>query len=211
MFALLINFYKALAYRLGGHVSPLLSDRKDLLNYDIGRWSYGNLAVVKWNRNGTLKVGNFCSFADNTVVLLGGEHDTSNISTFPLGVFLGGVTADAHERTKGDVIIGNDVWVGRNSTILSGVRIGDGAVIGAHSLVTQYVPDYAIVAGNPARLIRLRFARDIIESLLIIKWWTWPDEKVRKYAPLLLSNNIEALVNTEMKSSRSAHNPASPF
>ena len=82
--------------------------------------------------------------------------------------------------TRGDVIIGNDVWIGYGATILSGVSIGDGAAIGACSLVVKDVPPYAIVAGNPAQVIRYRFDEETIHKLLKIRWWDWPDQRVRE-------------------------------
>jgi virginiamycin A acetyltransferase len=176
----------------------LLALRSDLAMFEIGRCSYGGLKVIKWSKNGNLQIGNFCSFAENTVVLLGGEHDTTNITTYPLGVFIGGVALDAHEKTKGNVVIGNDVWIGRNSTILSGVTIGDGAVVGACSLVTKNVEPYSIVAGNPAQLIRKRFKQNEIDALQKIKWWTWPDEKIKASAAKLLGGDIESFIKMEI-------------
>ena len=161
----------------------------------IGRWSYGDLDVLVWNKNGGLTIGNFCSFATNTTILLGGEHRTDLATTFPIGVFLGGIEHDAHEKSKGDVVIGNDVWVGREATILSGVTIGDGAVIGAKSLVTSSVPPYAIVAGNPARLVRRRFDEATIRRLLEIKWWDWPDERIVESAPVLLGSSVSTFLD----------------
>jgi len=170
----------------------ILSKRPDLSHYDIGRWSYGDLRVLRYRVNGNLKVGSFCSFADNVAVLLGGDHNPNNLSTYPFGVFLGGVSESAHASTKGDVVIGNDVWVGRNATILPGVKIGDGAVIGAHSVIARDIPPYAIAVGNPGKVVRARFQQDVIDELLRVRWWDWPDDEIRRAAPHLLSNDIEA-------------------
>jgi len=172
----------------------ILSERKDLVDHDIGRWSYGDLDVYAWSKNGRLTIGNFCSFAANTTILLGGEHRTDVTTTFPIGVFLGGVARDAHERTKGDVTIGNDVWVGREATILSGVTIGDGAVIGAKSLVTSDVPPYSVVVGNPARVTRMRFDQDTIDRMLKLRWWEWPDEKIIREAEHLLGEDAASFL-----------------
>lgn len=90
--------------------------------------------------------------------------------------------------------IGNDVWIGYGATILSGVRIGDGAIVGANAVVTKDVPPYAIVAGNPAHVIRMRFSPQIISDLLQIQWWNWPFDKIRKNMPLLLSDNITKFI-----------------
>ncbi len=92
---------------------------------------------------------------------------------------------------KGDTIIGNDVWFGYGSTIMPAVKIGDGAIIGSKAVVTKAVPPYAIVAGNPAKIIKSRFTDEIIEELLKIKWWDWSKEKI--------SRNIKAIVDTDLK------------
>lgn len=97
--------------------------------------------------------------------------------------------------TKGDIVIGNDVWIGKEATILSGVTIGDGAVVGCKALVAKDVPPYTIVGGNPAKVIKKRFPNDIIEKLLKIKWWDWEDEKIEKAIPLLLSNDMVAFLD----------------
>jgi acetyltransferase-like isoleucine patch superfamily enzyme len=178
----------------GGYPTPFLAERPDLADFKIGRLSYGFLRVLRWNRNGNLEIGNYCSFAENSTIMLGGEHNPKLITTFALGIILGGVEPDAHEATYGDVTIGNDVWLGTNAMVMSGVTIGDGAVIGANSLVSTNVPPYAIVSGNPARVVWMRFPRDAVEKLLQLRWWDWPDEKVRRLAPILMSSNVDALI-----------------
>lgn len=96
-----------------------------------------------------------------------------------------------HPHCKGDVIIGNDVWIGNNALILSGVTVGNGAVIASKAVVTKDVPPYSIVAGNPGRIVRHRFAPAIIKRLEEIKWWDWPIEKIRQVIPLLCSDFID--------------------
>ena len=159
--------------------------------YDIGRWSYGKPKVTSWNEGATLKVGSFCSFGAEVRIFLGGEHRIDWVTTYPFtelwesaGSFTG------HPATKGDIMIGNDVWIGYGVIILSGVAIGDGAVVGAGAVVSKDVPAYTIVAGNPAKPIRKRFDDQTIERLLKIAWWNWDDDKIKKYLPLLLSNQI---------------------
>ena len=97
-------------------------------------------------------------------------------------------------RTLGDVIIGSDVWIGREALIRSGCRIGNGAIVGARSVVTREVPDYAVVAGSPARLVRLRFSEAQIQSLLRIAWWNWSIEAIQSALPLLNSANIDEFI-----------------
>ncbi len=172
-----------------------LADRPDLRGYKIGAWSYGDLDVVAFNRNGGLEIGRYCSFARGVTIVLGGEHNTRFVSTYPFGVFLDLPDRYAHERTKGDVVIGHDVWVGRSATILSGVSIGSGAVIGAHSLVTKDVPPYAIVSGNPASVVRSRFEPELVAALLQLQWWHWPDEKVLAEVSSLMDPDVAAFVS----------------
>ena len=101
---------------------------------------------------------------------------------------------DRYSSSKGDVVIGNDVWIGHGATILSGVTIGHGAVIGACAVVTKDVPPYGIVVGAPARLVRKRFSDEDIALLLNLKWWDWPDAKIDRAMPLLLSSDIAGLI-----------------
>jgi len=113
--------------------------------------------------------------------------------TFPFGhVFearfpAGAVNGGRHPVSNGDVVIENDVWIGEGCTILSGVRLGSGSVVAAKSVVTKDVPPYAIVGGNPARVLRERFEASVIKSLLLIKWWDLSDEKINDIVPLLQS------------------------
>ena len=98
---------------------------------------------------------------------------------------------------KGDTVVGNDVWFGKESIIMPGISIGDGAVIAARSVVTQDVPPYAIACGNPAKIIRFRFSPDIIEELLKIQWWDWDIEKIARYHHVLMNSDIEELKSIE--------------
>ena len=93
--------------------------------------------------------------------------------------------------SKGDIVVGSDVWIGRGSTILSGVTIGDGAVVAAGSMVTKDVAPFSIVGGNPARLIRMRFDEHTVEKLLVLRWWDWDDAKIGRHLHLMLSNRID--------------------
>jgi serine acetyltransferase len=104
-----------------------------------------------------------------------------------------------HPECKGDIIIGNDVWIGAKSTIMSGVKIGDGAVIGSGSVVAKDVPPYAIVVGNPAKVIKYRFDEQQIENLLEIAWWNWPEHKIKEEAMLLWSKDINYFIDKHKK------------
>jgi len=152
-------------------------------NITIGDHTYvdnahGQSKIICFRESDTVIIGKFCSIASNVRIFGGGEHNTTLISTYPFKKFFQNVDTDPNVISKGPTIIGNDVWIGMNAIILSGVTIGDGAVIGAGSVVTKEVPPYAIVAGNPAILIRNRFTEDQIEKLLRIKWWNWSLEKI---------------------------------
>lgn len=166
-------------------------------NYEIGIGSYGMPIVHDWMEGSTLKIGSYCSIANNVQILLGGLHRTDWISTFPFPAF---IEESSHIKdyggSKGDVIIGSDVWLCTDATILSGVTIGHGAVVACGAVVTKDVEPYSIVAGNPAQHIRWRFSEAHRDALLKIRWWEWPEEKVRKSIEALCSNNIEAFIET---------------
>lgn len=160
-----------------------------------GRGTYGDPLVLHWGENAKLKIGQFCSISSEVEILLGGEHRSDWITTYPFNcLWADAQYVSGHPKTKGDVVIGNDVWIGRGACILSGVIIGDGAIVGARALVAKDVPPYAIVAGNPARIIRYRFCETTIQKLLEIAWWNWPEEKIAEALPYLLSNEIEAFI-----------------
>lgn len=139
-----------------------------------------------------LVIGDYCSISCEVEIFLGGEHSIDNISQFPFSK-LGNAKPNGHPFTKGNVNIGNDVWIGWGAAILSGVTIGDCAVIGAYSVVTSDVPDFAIVGGNPAKQIRLKYGP--MERLLLkkIKWWKWPDEHVKNVMDILGGQDFSQL------------------
>ena len=176
-----------------------MKENRKYANYKIGEYSYGYPIILTWGtENESLTVGKFCSFADNVTILLGGEHRSDWLTTYPFNALFKEFSSfRGHPKSKGSVEIGNDVWVGCNAIILSGVKIGDGAIVGAGSVVTKDVPAYAIVAGNPAKIIRMRFSDSVIEELLKIKWWDWSFERIRKNMHLMLSPNFEQLVKAE--------------
>jgi len=172
--------------RLRGRTTKHWTER-----YAVGRWTYGEPEILHWGEPATLKVGAFCSFAKGVTIFLGGNHRTDWVTTFPFSVLWESAKhIPGHPATRGDVVIGNDVWIGDGATVLSGVHIGDGAVVGARAVVTSDVPPYGIVAGNPAQLVRTRFSADEIATLLRIAWWRWDDEKIREAMPLLLDGDI---------------------
>lgn len=165
--------------------------------YDIGRGSYGHFRVRHPNETTKLKIGAFCSFAAGVQIFLGGEHRMDWVTTFPFPVFWSEVAGgfDSWAKTRGDVIIGNDVWIGTEALVMSGVRVGNGAVIAARAVVIRDVPPYAIVAGVPAKVVRMRFDARTIERLEAISWWRWDDKKIARFMPNILSDDIDAFLD----------------
>lgn len=166
----------------------------------IGRYTYGfeSITIKQWNEGAALRIGSFCSIAKGVTVFLGGNHRTDWITTFPFGTIfqdeLGGQDITGHPSTKGDVIIGNDVWIGSGATIMSGIKIADGAVIAANACVVNDVTPYSIAGGNPAKIIKQRFDKEIIEILLKIKWWDLPLPTIKKISRILCTSpNQESL------------------
>lgn len=145
-----------------------------------------------------LIIGSFCSIGSGAVFVMAGNqgHRTDWASTFPfywmrdVPAFQGAANG---YRPAGDTVIGNDVWIGSEATILAGVRIGDGAVIGTRALVARDVEPYAIVGGNPAQVIRMRFDDSQIAMLREMAWWDWPEDRLQAAMPLLTSGDIEGL------------------
>ncbi len=166
--------------------------REALPEYQVGRGSYGVPTLAGGTTPAGLEIGAFCSIGPEVTIFLGGEHRFDWVTTFPFTRFWP-AAAQVRDppRPKGDVVIGNDVWIGRSATIMSGVKVGDGAVVGACSLVTKDVAPYAIVGGNPARLIRTRFDADTVERLCAIRWWNWEDARIEEYLPLLLDDRVD--------------------
>jgi acetyltransferase-like isoleucine patch superfamily enzyme len=162
-----------------------------------GDYTYGRCHVFDWGHPYTLKVGKFCSLGANITVYLSGNHRTKWVTTYPFGNHLLNIFPRTGEQaciSNGNVIIGNDVWIGTNATILSGVTVGDGSVIAANSHVVKNVEPYSIVGGNPARLIRYRFSHEQISKLLEIQWWNWSVEKINQNMSLLCNENIDEFI-----------------
>jgi acetyltransferase-like isoleucine patch superfamily enzyme len=166
--------------------------------FTIGDDTFGNPKIRFVSAGTKLSIGRYCSIADGVEILLGGNHRTDFVTTYPFGalgdLWRGAESRDDLQSTNGDVIIGHDVWLGSQSLILSGVTIGHGAVVAARAVVTKDVPPYAIVGGNPAKLIRYRFDETTIKRLLVCAWWNLPREQIVSLIPLLQSADIEAFL-----------------
>jgi acetyltransferase-like isoleucine patch superfamily enzyme len=162
--------------------------------YRIGRGTYGVPQIQSYPHDAQLIIGSFGSIANDVRIMLGGNHHPEWVSTYPFGAMWPEHDHPDQPATRGDVVIGNDVWIGRGAMIMSGVTIGDGAVVGAGAVVAKDVPPYMIAVGNPARHVRLRFAPEIVEKLLSIRWWDWPDDRIRRAAGMLQAPDIERFV-----------------
>jgi acetyltransferase-like isoleucine patch superfamily enzyme len=161
-----------------------------------GRHSYGDPRIVTYieNGDGRVEIGTFCSIAYGVQFLLDGAHRIELITTSPLHS-LGYPGPAGHGAGKGNIIVGHDVWIGREAKILSGVTIGTGAVIGSYSVVAKDVRPYAIVVGNPAREVRRRFSDEDCETLLRSRWWEWPDDRIREAHLDLWTSDVQAFAN----------------
>ncbi len=168
--------------------------------YEIGDYTYGHPTVF-FSEGAHLKIGKFCSISPEVRIFLGGNHRTEWWTTYPFpdlqatyNLWPDADGISGHPSSNGDVVIGNDVWIGYQAIILSGISIGDGAVIGARSIVTKNVEPYAVVAGNPARVIRKRFDENTIKKLLELGWWNWPIDKInQKVKSLCSAGKLEEL------------------
>ena len=141
-----------------------------------------------------LIIGKFCAFATGVKFIMGSaNHKMDGFSTYPFFVFFGTKFDPAHVPYKGDTVIGNDVWIGYDATVMPGIHIGDGAIVGAKAVVTKNVPPYTIVGGNPAKIIRTRFDEKTIQELQKIAWWDWSIEKITKNISAITGCNIDAL------------------
>lgn len=127
----------------------------------------------------------------------GANHRMNSVTTYPFNIMGNGwekITPSLEDmHLKGDTVVGNDVWIGQNVTVMPGVHIGDGAIIAANSIVAKDIPSYHIAGGNPCKIIRKRFNDELIDYLLNLKWWDWSDKKILENLELLCSSNLEEI------------------
>lgn len=146
-----------------------------------------------------LIIGKFCSIACGAKFLFNSaNHSLTSLSTYPFPIFFEEWGLERAQVTrawdhKGDIVIGNDVWIGYEAVILAGVTIGDGAIIGTRAVVTKDVPPYTIVGGVPAKPIRKRFPGDTIAALLALRWWDWPEERIAAHLDAIQSGQIDQI------------------
>ncbi|HBS48560.1 TPA: chloramphenicol acetyltransferase [Candidatus Dependentiae bacterium] len=202
---------EGLGYEFDAKINVFLKSIVKRSNIAVGDFTYFDASSSEDFENKTvlyhysfskekLIIGNFCAIAAGAkFIMSGANHPLNGFSTYPFFIFRRGWEKDfdpASLSNKGDTIIGNDVWIGYDATIMPGVKIGDGAIIGAKAVVTKDVPPYAVVGGNPAKIIRIRFDEKTVNELVAIAWWNWDVEKI--------SRNIPAIVGADLQKLKSA-------
>ncbi|MBN9668898.1 CatB-related O-acetyltransferase [Roseibium aggregatum] len=146
-----------------------------------------------------LRIGRFCALAQGTTFIMNGaNHALTGFSTYPFHIFGNGweegfEPGTIFDHLRGDTVVGHDVWFGTNSTVLPGVTVCSGAIVGAHAVVASDVPPFAVVVGNPARVVRLRFDETTIERLLEIAWWDWPADRIARHLSAIRGADLDAL------------------
>jgi acetyltransferase-like isoleucine patch superfamily enzyme len=154
----------------------------------IGRHSYGMVpgTFARPTAEAPISIGNFCSIGPEVLIFGAADHPTGLVSTYPFRARIWAPDEPNRDAvTRGPVSIGHDVWLGARAIILSGVSIGHGAIVGAGAVVARDLPPYAIAVGNPAEVVRHRFAPEIVAALLDIAWWDWPDARIRAAETLI--------------------------
>lgn len=158
------KFFQKKYRKLNSHNDTMIMNYCDLSKIIIGKKTYGEINITDFSPLDTkLRIGAYCSIAPGVKFLLGGEHQINSISTFPFKVKCFGYQREA--GSKGDIVLGDDVWIGTNAIICSGVRLGQGCIVAAGAVVTKDVEPYAIVGGNPAKLIKFRFDEECRNKL----------------------------------------------
>jgi virginiamycin A acetyltransferase len=147
-----------------------------------------------------LVIGKFCALARGVKFIMNGaNHKVSGFSTYPFQIFGNGWEAVMPKPGdlpyKGDTVVGNDVWVGYDALVMPGVRIGDGAIVAARSVVTRDVPPYSVVGGNPGQVVKRRFPEEVVAELLAIQWWEWPVETITRNLSAIVGADLDALRN----------------
>ena len=208
------TLYPVAGFRGTVQLKPLLARRPPAVGahtVDVGAYSYYSdfqdpLAFFERNvcyhfgyAGARLRIGRFCAIAHGTTLMMAdANHAMAGPSTFPFPIF-GGAWAEAMPMRampfpeRGDTVVGNDVWLGHECLLMPGVTVGDGAIVAARAVVSRDVPPYAVVAGNPARVVRLRFSDDEIARLLALAWWDWPPEALARALPVVVHGDVAAL------------------
>jgi acetyltransferase-like isoleucine patch superfamily enzyme len=171
-------------------IKSLTQFKKKYPRYEIGHHCYGIPSIKYPHKDAILKIASYCSIARNVQIFMGGMHRTDWVTTYPFPAFEQKAQHIQNFATShGNVVIGSDVWLCQNATILSGVTIGHGAVVANGAIVTKDVAPYEIVGGNPAKHIRWRFDEPTREALLASTWWDWSEEEVLSVVDLICSDD----------------------
>lgn len=163
-----------------------------------GKHTYGPEPIILGHADILVgsSIGKFCSIANTLQFIARGKHMTDWVSTYPFRPMWHMDVPLNDLPPHSPIVIGNDVWIAENVRIKQGVTIGDGAILATECFVTKDVPPYAIVGGNPARIIKYRFTEEQIADLLEIKWWDWSEDDIRPLVPLLMSANIDKFISS---------------
>ncbi|WP_269466255.1 CatB-related O-acetyltransferase [Lactobacillus delbrueckii] len=172
------QFFKLKWKRKNKHNNTFPINEFDMSKVRVGIGTYGNLNV-KNTTNSKLSIGNFCSIAEGVTFLVGWDHPVNNVSSYPFKVMQCGQSEEA--ISKGDIVLDDDVWIGYRVTIMSGVHIGQGAVVAAGAVVTKDVPPYAIVGGVPAKVIKYRFSSEVVEQLMQLDYGKLTNELIHEH------------------------------
>ncbi|UVK56035.1 CatB-related O-acetyltransferase [Mesorhizobium sp. AR02] len=188
-----MGLLRGLRIKLGLKKDPL----PPLPGVEIGRHTYGlnKESFFVPHKSVPVRIGSFCSIGPGVLFICAAEHRVDTATTFPIQFVDGKIRNAPGTVGKGPITVGHDVWIGARCIILGGVTIGSGAVIGAGSIVTRDIAPYAIAVGNPARVIRYRFAPEIIERLLSLQWWNWSDDLIRERVELLTTARVEQFLS----------------
>ena len=197
----IFKIYNAIKFRYFSDPTIFMNKNPRYRDWYIGDYTYCSssepVKIVYYGENVKLSVGKFCSFAAGVKLILGGNHRLDWVTAFPFSVFYQELEhIKGHPISKGNIEIGNDVWIGESACIMSGIKIGNGVVIASNSVVTKDIPAYCVVAGNPAKVIKIRFAESEILELQKIAWWDWDINKIIDQGELLLNDNIQDFIKT---------------
>ena len=193
-----LNSFKRKWIRANKHNGTIPNNEFDFDTASVGNYSYGELNVVSFNNKSHLRIGNFVSIAQNVVFMLDVEHFTNHISTFPFRVkVLESVKDEAH--SKGDIVIGDDVWIGYWATVMSGVHVGQGAVIATGAVVTKNIPPFEVWGGVPAKFIKKRFPDEMIEDISKVDFSALTPDIVREMESILYTPVDHSIVEKILK------------
>lgn len=194
-----LNSFRRKWLKLNKHNQMFPQNVFDINSVKVGNYSYGELNVVSYDNQTKLAIGNFVSIAQNVFFMLDVEHNTNHLSTYPFKVKIVEICS-SETFSKGDITICDDVWIGFGATVMSGVTIGQGAIIAAGSIVTRDIPEYAIVGGIPAQVIKYRFSEPVRNELRRLDFENLNNEIIKTHLPefyeIVDEHNISALIDS---------------